>query len=108
MAQSKMDRANMEEYCFQCGLKLTPHRNGVNAIKYSDSRPLEIYHCDLSICPECGVITCTGFGGRPISAIWQEDWPERLDQVLAIEVENPHLVVHLFDRKIDKDKYNCP
>jgi hypothetical protein len=66
--------------CVPCQRFYRAHKNGVRVLEQAPT-PYKVWDADLYRCPGCGHETIVGFGHRPISEHFQEDFYRTLSTV---------------------------
>jgi hypothetical protein len=64
----------MRPVCSKCEVELKCHKTGVLVIEHANFGPYKIWDADEYECAVCGIRIVTGFGQRPISEHFMDDF----------------------------------
>jgi predicted RNA-binding Zn-ribbon protein involved in translation (DUF1610 family) len=91
--------------CVKCEVELRPEENGVKVkeLFHRNTAVYRVWDADLWQCPKCGLQVVVGFGERPITEHYQDDF----QKILGFVEEHEHVILdkEYFDDESRTDKH---
>ena len=67
--------------CVKDQINLRPHKNETYVIEMAHFGPCKIWMADTWKCPACGIEVVAGFGEKPISEHFQDNFGKWIEQI---------------------------